>query len=304
MIIPPLEGLLDAVDERRELEVTLVGVLIHFEPIICGFDEGGEIVFAGLAHGSDGKAEPISFELDKVERVVPGTRVFTEPVSFSRLNSATIIQLERRFICKMAPQIGLDEIPEPEREEVKIINANLRRLQHHIDAFEAAVSLFEFCESRFLTDCNRYVQWMRLAGRDGIVTIQRFEEVRSAFWTNAKKCPSLHIDYDELGAGGRLFREAFPDALKHRHAVAHSGLKGRNAENHIGHSIASLKNEVVEIKQQEPFHVSDMITMGRTFSNTWDGQYYSQRLDRSSLYKLDDVKMHIWHAFTKQPDDL
>lgn len=302
MIMSPLNVLLDAVDERRALDVTLFGAVINFEPIFCGFDEEGEIIFAGLSHGEDGKAEPISFQLDEAERVVSANEIFTEPLSLSELCIGNITQLERRFICKVAPQIELDGIPKPEHDDIKVLNDNLRRLQHHVDAFEAAVSLFEFSEARLLTNCSRHVQWMHLAGRDSIVTIQRFEEVRSAFGANAKKCPSLKFDERELRKSGKLFHAAFPNALKHRDAVAHGGLKGRDVQAHHHHHVSKFKNSFIELDRGQPFHVSDMISAPRTFSNSWGSRSFSQTVDRTTLYKLDDVKMCVWNAFTTQPD--
>jgi hypothetical protein len=137
-------------------------------------------------------------------------------------------------------------------------------------------------------DPKLLTRWTLIAGRDGAMTIYHFAKVLESIRQFAfLDCPTFksRIDHHQLRAAQKMFDKWFPDALRLRHAVAHSVELDKNLKSKARHSrgILTIRNAYV----------------GTRFVNTHEGKAYSYEMSAQTVSHLKQVQSTFYKPFDK-----
>lgn len=291
--------ILEALRRRTIVNFEYRGKLVRAEPYEIGITNDGRCQLSALEFGVT--SAPIWRSLDwfEIRRVVDtgeeyeGTRPAYNSEEFG------LSQIERRYQYSKPPHFDLSLVPTTEHESVRLLLANLAELQRHVENFLAAVELVDFCRHHFSRNQAQAIQWMKLAGRDAIMTVHRFDEVRKALVAVCKTTPTIwnQVNKNALKSAGNQFCRNFPNAESYRDGIAHSGLRYSSKLKEQEHSVSKANVGLFSL-EGEKLHVSDAISCSDTFISSWKGTTFSQRVHYHELYQLDAVKLALWRAFS------
>ncbi len=192
------------------------------------------------------------------------------------------------------PTIELASFPIEEQEAIWNLNLALSSLNNYLKDFQAALALFDFCESqcqalqerREPIPRNWLMPWQFIAGRDGAMTIFHFgKTIESIKESGFFGCPTLKakIDHAQLRIGAKLFRQWFRDFERVRHSVAHAAELQKNQESRKRNSMrgASMQNVLV----------------GRNFQNTHGGRILSYEIGQTTMTRLKRTQDQFFAPF-------
>ena len=194
----------------------------------------------------------------------------------------------------------------PERADVDHTLLLLQALAVHILEFKAAVELFDHAGSSraaaakeimaalqngsdprdAIAAHERKVAWLRVAARDGAMTVYHFSESLKAFQYSLRRSTSLlaKVDQDKLHSAGKAFKAAFPKAKHFRHALAHSAEHKATRENFARHMSGGV------------YHESDLLE--RTFTVSRYREELSLDISDRTRSKLAEVFQTLCDCFS------
>lgn len=140
-----------------------------------------------------------------------------------------------------SPFIGPNHARGPEFECQLVVGINVRRLGAFVSEFEAAVALFDHAQKLWNgRDANPPFRWMRIAARDGALSLYHYLQALLA----VKKFASLSPEWREvlnlkpLRQCEREFKTRFPRIEAVRHSISHSAELTRSPDKWREHSVA------------------------------------------------------------------
>lgn len=207
-------------------------------------------------------------------------------------------------------------------DAVAQLNISLVMLNHHVRAFEAAMQLYEYsAEATHAANSAYEVDradkladnaleildgWPAIAGRDGAITLFNFSKLLVGLMHTATQVPSLAAGGTRrsLGLAQKRLLELFPNIPGIRHAVGHAGERMATAEKTAEHAkVGPWSNSQITVAPGEhsiAMTLHDVIS-NRVYSNTWNGEIVSYRLEEASVRGLAEVRDMAFEAFVPRP---
>jgi hypothetical protein len=205
------------------------------------------------------------------------------------------------------PGFFVGDLPIEERRAIGNCEAALREATEYINQFRADLSLFDNCTAALDQDhnlptqtINLYEDWVRLAGRDGAMTIYHFASSLSGVNAWANQSPSLRnvMNKSKIKEGFRLLNEYFPDYAKMRHAVAHEADVTKSSK-WQKENVASgpYKGPGINIEGDSTTYVIKGLFQNRTYTATFDGKIRTYELSVETWEKMVSIKRSFYSAF-------
>lgn len=207
------------------------------------------------------------------------------------------------------PIINLRGAPDAEQSAIIRLNFALGRLRRYESDFNAALSLFDFCEhqkniarSSMKTDPFKYMDisqqltaWQFVAGRDAALTIYHFGWAIDGVNNASSKCKSLFplIDNDLRRKARRLFDDNFPRNAAMRHAVAHSAEFANKPDEHAYSGPYREPGVIIEDVQEMNWNSLN----NRTFSLTFEGEIFAFDITAETAAILRQSTVALFSAF-------
>jgi hypothetical protein len=175
--------------------------------------------------------------------------------------------------------------PSDEISGIKDLYAHLTGLEHSVEAWEAALALYETGKqpppaiSRAIAS-----RWRFIACQECVLELYhlraRLEKIQSV---QLRKCPSLRagIDMTKLRSARKKLDEYFPDIEHLRHATAHRGENEAHPEVHAVDGLYALTG----------FREPDV------FSAPYQGQMRRLAITEQSLRQINEVVGEFLEAF-------
>lgn len=182
--------------------------------------------------------------------------------------------------------------PAAETESIKNLYAHLTGLHYSIDAWEAALLLYQTAINpppsisravasrwRFVACCECVLELYHLRAR-----LQKIQSIQ------LRKCPSLRplIDISRLRAARKQLDEYFPDIETLRHAIAHKGENEAHPEIHAPDGLFALTG----------------IREADVFSVPYHGQFRRLAITAESLERIGEVVVEFISAFEQAAAEL
>lgn len=187
----------------------------------------------------------------------------------------------------------------------------LSDLNAYCQDFIAALALFDSCDQlrkAYPAARGAISLWPFIAARDGGMTIYHFGKVLDALRASLKGAPELRsaTNHDALRDAAKSFTAAFPLYAKMRHAIAHAGDMRVPASEKRNAIVGDIDLGSIKLHNEDNSGTSTISNtlMGRTFGNTFEGEYVTYSISSESLQSLQDVKGLTYSAFLKitEPD--
>lgn len=209
------------------------------------------------------------------------------------------MQLDPRYEPPSAPDINVNSLSIEERIIGQSIYSNLASISSEATSIAAAVALFGVCQDRGGRDL--FGDWMRLAARDGAMSIRNFGEalasVRSLIGRVKVWLPL--IDTKALKAVETHFNEVFPFAHKLRHSVAHPEFYNDPTKK-MGIS-GDLDELGVKAENVGNLTIKAMIS-DSTYASTFEGVLVRYDLTTTTIDAVSDLTHRTFNAFAL-PDE-
>jgi hypothetical protein len=195
-----------------------------------------------------------------------------------------------------------DNLPEAQRQGLRLLGHALDNLEYYANCFEAALKLYDYCAESTRgvmrpRAANSYREWQFIAARDGALSIDHFFEAMSALGQSLRECRTYHdaIDQSVLREAKKKFLHEFKDYLRVRHSVTHAAEKTANSQKHSVHGYTGVWSTGRSKHRVKGFVVIDSLVR-RKYSNTWNGRIVSYRLSKRTFGKLCTVRDMIFDA--------
>lgn len=187
------------------------------------------------------------------------------------------------------------------------VRNQLEQLVRFSTAFHTAVSVFDFgrgnMQAARMRDgsgarVDHALSWMRLAARDGALTIFHYQKSLDGLKASVADCRDfLAVDHTALRAQSRTFRVRFPDFDTVRHAVAHSGEVLKTPKTRDQHVFRGpLDHSAFFISAGSSFMMTETLN-GRRFSNTYDGKLASYEVSWDNWRALNEITCETLELF-------
>lgn len=218
--------------------------------------------------------------------------------------------------CKrQPPRFRLEAFEYADRAAVRHLEDLLEDLSAYVDKFYYAVKLFDAMSVNYhsasvvnsatveYNALDHYLSWMRIAARDGAMTLFHIAKTLDAINSSISKCKLIFelIDRQALKSARLLFFNSFSNFSAIRHSVAHSGelfaSEKAKKENSFSGDYEGLGMKIER-------SIGTIITEGlynRTFTNTYDGEIVSYDISWENWKILDDMLCALFLVFTS-PD--
>jgi len=128
------------------------------------------------------------------------------------------------------------QTPVDEIAAIKELNANLWGVAYNVEAWAAALHLYQFAKQRpSVVGADDARRWTFIASNECVHQLhhlrERLEKIKGH---KVSDCPSLapSIESKKLRAATKLLDEYFPDIDQFRHAIAHAGANDVLPEEH------------------------------------------------------------------------
>lgn len=204
--------------------------------------------------------------------------------------------------------------------EIGEVRTAATMLNYYVRAFESAMQLYEHIATvssvahhAFESDSSDKQAdstleivdgWVAIAGRDGALTLFNFAKALEGLTSIAAKVPKFVAEgrVNKLGLARKKLLEWFPNIPAVRNSVAHSGEKFESAEKNLEHTfIGPWSNSQMSVEAATGATVGSILVDNlnqRVYSNTWDGQIVSYRLEEQSVRNLAEVRDLVFDALT------
>jgi hypothetical protein len=175
--------------------------------------------------------------------------------------------------------------PQAEIEAVKDLYANLAGVRYNVEAWAAALKLYQFTESRpsnVPRDTAR--SWKFLAANECVMQLYHLKErIQKVKGFKVRECPSLSgtIEHVTLRQASKALDDYFPHIDKLRDAVAHAASIDTNPKKHAPDGEFAL----VGFKEDH------------RFSSPYQGQIFHLDLTAESLRRIEEVADIFLSAF-------
>lgn len=202
--------------------------------------------------------------------------------------------------------IVTEVLPEQERNAARVIGSNLSMLDFQVDAFFAALSLFDHCMTLSAPPDHPARAWMHVAARDGAMSIYHAQIALDGVRVCLRQCPTFdqHVDKTALRLAGRALSEHFGGLDKLRDSIAHISEQHHSPERHAKNALFG-EHASGTFFRQSPQTNGTTITAalkGRTFINSWRGQLYSYDLSSKSYGHLVEARTQTYRAIAPAAD--
>jgi hypothetical protein len=215
------------------------------------------------------------------------------------------------MIYSRPPTIETESLPS---EEGLIVSWNLRnslvRLFVHARDFEAALGLFDFANEHLTSptlsneQASMLKEWVRLAGRDGAMSIYHFGmTLRATQKLIFRDCPVLSSRLGNAKSKFRTvnksFNRTFPRWEKLRQAVAHAAENFSDPDERPKHFVAgplSIEGLPRQGGAETKIALYNVIA-GRQFVYTFEKQVCSYQLSKESLNRLGEIRDMYYFIF-------
>lgn len=206
-------------------------------------------------------------------------------------------------LYKPCPIIRWDSLPLEEHEHAKAMSTCLTHMGSFVRDFSAALTLFDKLHrlDRRSIESNGDISeglWPFIPARDGCMTIYHFGLAMEGATDCLSHCPTYRhsIDIPARRAAEKLFRAKFPKFRDARHAVAHAA------------ELSASASSIASNKLSTPFELSGIyiagsvrnMLMGRTYSNTINGEMVSYSISSETLKSLADVRDAYYASFRER----
>ena len=175
--------------------------------------------------------------------------------------------------------------PANEIEAVKDLYANLAGVQYNVDAWCAALQLYQFtesCPTGVPRDAVR--SWKFLAANECVMQLYHLKErIKKVKGFKIRECPSLMetIEHAKLRQASKALDDYFPYIDKLRDAVAHTASIDTNPRKH------APEGEYALVGFREDHR----------FSSPYEGKIYHLDLTLESLRRIEEVTDMFLSAF-------
>lgn len=175
--------------------------------------------------------------------------------------------------------------PANEIGAVKDLYANLAGVQCNVEAWSAALQLYQFTESRPIGLPREAVRsWKFLAANECVMQLYHFKErIQKVKGFKIRECPSLSgtIEHAKLRQASKSLDDYFPHIEKLRDAVAHTASVDTNPRKHAPDGEFAL----VGFREDH------------RFSSPYQGKIYHLDLTLASLRRIEEVAEVFLSAF-------
>lgn len=192
------------------------------------------------------------------------------------------------------PQIFVHALPSKEQRGAASIQTNLHLLSSILDAFDAAVALFDHCTGLFrntgyVSPDKLLSEWRLIAARSGAISIYEFYQIGQVIDELIAQCPTvnMYIDRRLLNAANRIFGSKFPDFTGVRYFTAQSCNKKE---------LLTIDRYANKIPNGVPSLISGSL-FGDKYTNRVGGRvivYYVNKVTVSSLNLALDERLHAF----------
>lgn len=177
--------------------------------------------------------------------------------------------------------------PAGEVDAVKDLHANITGVHNNVEAWAAALKLYQYAESNPAgvpgVDAS---SWRFLAANECVMQLYHLKErIQMVKGFKIRECPSLSetIDHAKLRHAAKALAEFFPHIDKLRDAVAHTASIDTNPKKHAPH------NEFALVGFREKHR----------FSSPYQGNVYHLDLTAESLKRIEEVAEIFLSAFVQ-----
>jgi virulence-associated protein VapD len=175
--------------------------------------------------------------------------------------------------------------PASEVEAVKDLYANLMGVHYNVEAWAAALKLYQFTEAQPSGVPREDVRrWRFLAANECVMQLHHFKErIQKIKGFKIRGCPSLSdvIDHVKLRQVSRALDESFPHIDRLRDAVAHTASIDTNPKKHAPDGLFAL----VGFREKH------------RFSSPYEGSIYFLDLNAESMRKIEETEALFLSAF-------
>ena len=199
------------------------------------------------------------------------------------------------------PLIDLHNLPEDEKPHGDVVWYQLSNLASTTNQFDAALRLFDFCETQSLSsaDLQLHGQWKLIACRDGALSLWNFHKSLTSIKQSLEKAKTLR---------GTIRMRSLDDALRELASVAPSIAEVRNS---IAHSSELMQtpsainlNATKGVRQEgyeldgSGFFISNL--SGRTFlTGSHNGVVGSYKMSHETLDTLMKITRDVYALFSR-----
>jgi hypothetical protein len=213
------------------------------------------------------------------------------------------------------PHLFQQLLPTNEAQSGAHICVLLDQLQHHIQGFSSAVSLFDELVARVMAarrkrsesdfakeEFSRIMGWPHIVARDAAMTAYHFGRTRDGIHETLGQCASLRPKLIGLRVASKQFEEMFPNYVQIRNAISHAA--------EVMKTPAAVERHSITVSSENPvpgFHaanggsfqlVQQNTLCERTFVTTWEGQRYQCEIGAATLDKMMSVRDGYYAAFS------
>jgi len=182
--------------------------------------------------------------------------------------------------------------PENEIDSIKNLHAHLTSLTSSVEAWEAALLLFQTAQNTSIPPSRAVAnRWRFLACNECVLELYHFqfrlEKIQSV---QVNKCPSLLacIDHGKLRAARSRLATYFPYVKELRNAIAHAGQNDAHPEKHAPDGAYALSG----IRDQNKFSVP------------YKGTLYSLDISFQSLREIAETAAQYFSSFVSVAAEL
>jgi hypothetical protein len=178
-----------------------------------------------------------------------------------------------KTIPQIYPNVPLAE----EADDLSLLNGSLEAIDSYATNFRNAVHLFEYCllQASVLADghLSAFVNWQRIAARDGVMSIWHYRQSMLAANTIANTSAYVGplLNKAELREAHSKFERYFPEFDATRNAVAHAGEMAKSKEAFDRNAFkGDYESALISLKASKGMVISDLL-QGKTFTSTTFG---------------------------------
>jgi hypothetical protein len=205
------------------------------------------------------------------------------------------MKIDPRFQSPYPPSLAIGSLPIEERDIGWSISLNLSSLSREAKNIAAAIVLFGVCRENGAKDL--FGDWMRLAARDGAISIYSFGKALAQVRSLIGRVKSWHpiIDAEKLKSAESAFKKSFPFAEKMRHSVAHPEFYN-NPDKKMGIN-GDFEGLGIKAEGVENLVLQEMIE-NFTFAATFEGVLVKYDLTAETLNSVIGITEQAFDAFS------
>ena len=164
-----------------------------------------------------------------------------------------------------------------------------------VDDFDAALQLLDEAAELAIEDGtapSRYTRWMKIALRDGLLTLEQFSKVTKLDFKNLWSVNSL-VDHKTIKRSRKAFSERFPNIVDLRDTMAHRG-GSVTRRDHVRHAISTTQTVSDLTFYADKDHKMYMIDQCK------HRHYFAAHEDKIVSYELSQESLEFLYGNAKQ----